>query len=323
MKTRSDSFASSPSSLDAIFRRAMRRVRANAANLIKGPALAGAMVLSGPSLIGCAAEDLPDVGQDDDAAWMHDEGQRNTDMVSYTGDYWVSCRNQNPRFGCTSYDVFIKLRVRPVAGADLAWKRVGVEYRLPTTGEQRTAVGYYSTTWGNGDEEWHVAINVPAWQDLFTFTAWYQDGAAHTYYDDNSGEYHVINGDSDVNQVVRAEPWIGTVAIDASGVKGTLFLQLADLDYDKEVRLVATVDGWNTVLEFGMGQPGETNRWHWSEDLWGGYERWAIDLDIPGDYQELKYAILYRHGVVNGARSYEFWDNNHGFDHSVRREVIE
>mgnify|MGYP000246461066 CR=1 FL=1 len=32
-------------------------------------------------------------------------------------------------------------------------------------------------------------------EDLFTFTAWYQDGAMGTYYDDNHGEYHVVDND--------------------------------------------------------------------------------------------------------------------------------
>ena len=297
----------------------MRRVRSNASSLLKGPALAGAMVLTSPSMFGCDAADMPTVGSDDDYAWMNDEGQRNTEMVSYLGDYWVSCRNQNPRFGCTSYDIFVKLRVKPVAGADLYWKRVGVEYRSPITGEEKTAVGYYVGNHGNGDEEWHVAVNVPSWQDFFTFTAWYQDGAAHTYYDDNAGEFHVINGDSDTHQLVRAEPWISTVEVNDAGVSGTIFMQLADLDFDKEVKLIATTDGWNSVHEFGMGEPGTSNVWYWTEDLGGNYERWAIDIDIPGDYQALEYAILYRHGVVNNAIPYEFWANNNGHNYIVRR----
>ncbi len=313
---------SSPNALDAIFRRAMRRVRGSATSLLTGPALAGAMILSSPNLLGCVAEDQPDIGTDDDASWMQDEGQRNPDMVSYQHDYWTSCRNMNPRFGCTDYDVFIKVRVRPVQGADLDWKRVGVQYRYPITGEEHTAVGYYFTTYDNGDEEWHVPVNVPLWLNLFTFTAWYQDGAAHTYYDDNNGEYHVINADDESYHVVRAEPWRSTVEVTDSGVSGTLFTQLLDLDYDKQVKLVATVDGWNTVLEFDMGAPGDSNRWYWVEDL-GGFERWAIDLDIPGNHQALQYAILYRHGVVNGAWPYDFWDNNHGHDFIVNHQTVE
>ena len=305
--------------LEAVFYRALRRVRGSAAAVLKGPALAGAMALTGPNLLGCTADmAFPAVSQGEDYAWMQEEGQRNTEMVSYLGGYWSECRNHNPRFGCSTYDIFVKLRVRPVASADLYWKRVGIEYRNPTTGSEKTAVGYYFASYDNGDEEWHVPVNVATWEDLFTFTAWYQDGALGTYYDDNNGEYHVINND-DSNQVVRTEPWLDSAILDESGVHGALSVQVADLDFDKQVALVATVDGWETVLELGMGAPGDRNAFYWVADLSGGRERWAIDLDLPGDYQAFEYAVRYRHGVVNGATPYDFWANNLGHNYSLQR----
>jgi hypothetical protein len=139
-----------------------------------------------------------------------------------------------------------------------------------------------------------------------------------TYYDDNNGEYHVVDND-DANQVISHGPWLSSVALDDTGVSGQLTAIVADLDYDKDVALVATVDGWQTVLEFDMGAAGEENKFYWVEDLAGGRERWAIDLDIAGDYQELEYAIVYRHGVVNGATTYEFWANNNGHNYLVHR----
>lgn len=314
--------ASKNEDLEAVFYRALRRVCDNATAVLKGPALAGAMALSGPSLLGCTMDaPFPAVSQGEDYAWMHEEGQRNTEMVSYLGGFWSECRNQNPRFGCSTYDIFVKLRVRPVSGADLYWKRVGIEYRNPSSGAEKTAIGYYFATYENGDEEWHVPVNVPSWEDLFTFSAWYQDGAMGTYYDDNNGEYHVVDND-DVNQVIRTEPWYDTVEVGDTGVRGIISAQLADLDFDKQVVLVATVDGWANVLELGMGAPGDKNRFYWVEDVLGGRERWAIELDIPGDFQELEYAILYRHGVVNGATSYDFWANNNGHNYKVQRTPL-
>ena len=64
---------------------------------------------------------------------------------------------------------------------------------------------------------------------------------------------------------------------------------------------------------------GQANRWYWVEDFpWSaGRERWQIDVDLPGGAARFEYAVVYRHGVVNGARTYEFWDNNFGANYAV------
>jgi len=284
-----------------------------------GPAFAGgAALLQLPAQAGCV--DGTTVDAIEQADWAQYEGQRNTDLVSYTGDSWSICRQPNTRFGCGSLDLVVKLRVRPVAGADLAWKRIGAVYKSPADNLERTAVGYYVTTWGNGDEEWHVPMPVQSWQTTVTFDAWYQDGAGETWFDDNQGELHVVNTGPSYD-VVRVEPWTSTVVVGDAGVQGSLTLQLTDLDYDKQVAIVATKDGWNTVIELGLGAPGETNRWYFVEEFpWSqGRERWQIDLDLPGAADAFEYAVVYRHGVVNGARVYEFWDNNFGSNFRVER----
>jgi len=38
-------------------------------------------------------------------------------------------------------------------------------------------------------------------------------------------------------------------------------------------------------------------------------------LDLPGPADRFEYAVLYRHGVVTPARTYDFWDNNGGLNH--------
>ena len=126
-------------------------------------------------------------------SWSTDEGQRNTAMVSYLGGYWSTCKFPNTRFGCGSYEVFVKVRVKPVAGVDLNWKKVGISYRAPWETYERTAVGSYFTTHANGDEEWHVPVSQSLSPAPFVFDVWYQDGGGHTYVDDNQGELHVIN----------------------------------------------------------------------------------------------------------------------------------
>jgi hypothetical protein len=301
---------------DDLFARMLAHVRRRTSAALRAPTLAAGLALTTPALIGCNL-DLPTLGVEQQADWAHYEGQRRTDMVSYTGHDWSACRNPNSRFGCGSYDMFVALRVKPVAGADLAWKRVGVVYRTPYDQTERTALGYYVGTHPDGHEEWHVAVNVPTFQDVLIFNAWYQDGAANTYYDDNEGEFHVSARSP--HMVARLEPWSSSVVVRDSGVHGSLSLQLTDLDYDKEIKLIATTDDWATVIELEMGVPGDLNAWYWAEDYWGGRERWQIDLALPGDFARFRYAVVYAHGVVNGARRYEFWDNNWGADYLVER----
>jgi hypothetical protein len=304
---------------DDVFSRMLSHVRRRTASALRAPGLAAGLALATPVMAGCHL-DVAELGVVQQHDWAQYEGQRRTDMVSYTGDSWSTCRNVNTRFGCGTYDMFVALRVKPVANADLAWKRVGVVHRTADDPQERTSLGYYVGTHGDGYEEWHVAVNVPAWQDVLIFNAWYQDGAANTYYDDNQGELHVSARNA--RAVARIEPWRTDVAVTGAGVHGSVSLQLVDIDYDKEVLMVATTDDWETVIELGMGQPGDQNAWYWAEDYWGGRERWQIDLDLPGDIERFRYAVLYAHGVVNDARRYEFWDNNWGADYLVERAPI-
>lgn len=263
-----------------------------------GAALAGGAVLVQlPSLTACV-DPVADDHSVEQTDWAQYEGIRNTDLVSYTGDWWGECTSPNTRFGCGGISIHLKLRVRPVAGADLAWKRVGVVYHMPQEPSERTAIGEYYTTWANGDEEWHVTVTVPAYETTVLFDAWYQDGTGHTWVDDNQGELHVVNDGPD-NQVVRVEPWNTTPQ--------TISVQVEDLDYDKQVVVRGTVDGWQTQFDVPA---------YYVETLAIGRERWHADITLaPG--QTLEYAVVYRHGVVNGAREYEFWDNNFHQNYTV------
>jgi hypothetical protein len=308
---------SSPTHLEKLFARALSRARVRTGVLVGGPAMAGAMALGG--VAGCV--DMPEVGSQEQTDWVQYEGQRNTDMVSYVGQFWAECANPNTRFGCGTVDVFVKLRVKPVQGASLDYKEVGVVTSNPFDNEEKTAYGYYFSTWDNGDEEWHVRVSVPSWRDFFTFNAFYRDGAGHTFYDDNRGELHVVNAGPD-QQIVRVNTYNNTAEITPGGLSGKISVRVADLDFDKKLRMVATVDGWQNVLEFGQGLPGEKNVWYWVQDVYGG-ELWEIDLDLSGDIDVFEYAVQYQHGVVNDATAYGFWANNNGYNYRIERPVVD
>lgn len=280
-----------------------------------GGALTGTVLLTLPQLTACLDQG-PHASVVESSEWAQYEGTRDTRMVSYSGEYWTDCANPNTRFGCGATAIHLKLRVQPVAHADLEWKRVGIVYHLVGDSNDYTVLGSYVATLGDGSEEWHVTAVVPQWQNVILFDAWYQDGHGHTWIDDNQGELHAINA-GPAYRVVRVEPWLNTVAINGDGVHGRISAQLADLDYDKDVELVATKDGWQTVLRFGMGAPGDKNGWYWAEDLGSASERWQIDLELPGPADRFEYALLYRHGVVNNARPYDFWDNNNEQNYAI------
>lgn len=286
-----------------------------------GAALGGGVMLTLPAA--ACVEPSPDLGTLESYDWAQFEGQRDTRMVKFTGEWSWSCTN-NTRFGCGSVLVHAIVQVRPVEHADLAWKRVGVVYRTPDDRTDRTAIGSYSRTLDDGNEEWRVSFLAPSADSVIVFDAWYQDGAGKTWVDDNQGEFHVINP-GPAYQIVRVEPWLVDVAVGEHGVTGRISIQIADLDYDKQLELVATKDNWQTVLYLGMGAQGETNKLYWVEDFpyAPGRERWQIELDLPGGTDHFEYAVVYRHGVVNGARTYEFWDNNDGRNYRVEGPVLQ
>lgn len=310
------------------FEAALGALKRSTGVLVRTGAMASMLVLGpGAGFVACALDDgrtpsgpvLPDGISAD--GWLDSEGVRDTSMVSYLDSSWHEYRDCNNRGGCMSIAVFLKVRVQPVAGARLEDKRVGVVYSS-MGGEPQTAVGHYFTTYDNGDEEWHVQVDRRAAEPgVLRFDVWYQDGRGNTYYDDNNGEAHVeaYHGHQSVIYHYWRGPDADEVTVGEDGVRGRVELVLADIDFDKDVRIVWTTDGWATVNELGMGVPGTTNALYWVEDLWHGYERWAVDLDIEGPASRFEYAAVYRHGVVNGARSYEFWDNNGGRNHIVER----
>src|SRR5690606_22819410 len=101
------------------------------------------------------------------------------------------------------------------------------------------------------------------WQNIIAFNAWYQDGASHTYFDDNGGDLHpvTIGGTAAaVQQVYNPQG----IVVDDTGVHGKIALRVADLDYEKEVAMVWTTDGWATESWFTTGEGA--NAWHWAHD---------------------------------------------------------
>jgi hypothetical protein len=310
---RAQDMSESPSTL---FEAALARLRRRSA------AVGGTVILTLPA-VGACVEPSPDLSAVESFDWAQYEGQRDTRMVQFTGVWTASCQ-YNSRFGCGAQLINLSVRVKPAEHADINWKRVGIVYRSPDDLTERTALGNYVTTYDNGDEEWRVSFSAPGTQPVIVFDAWYQDGAGKTWIDDNQGELHVINTGPGYT-IVRVEPWLNTVAVGTTGVSGKISLQLADLDYDKQLEVVATKDNWQTTLHFGMGSSGETNKLYWVEDFpySPGRERWQIDLDLPGGADAFEYAVVYRHGIVNGARTYEFWDNNFGSNYRVTPAVVQ
>lgn len=287
----------------------------------RGAAFGSGVLLTLPAA--ACIEPSPDLSAVESFDWAQYEGQRDTRMVKFTGQWSSSC-TYNTRFGCGSVLLEALVRVQPVEHADLAWKRVGVVYRTLNDPTERTAIGSYGRTLDNGDEEWRVSFLASSSEPVVVFDAWYQDGNGKTWIDDNQGELHVINA-GPAYQVVRVEPWLNTVAVDGSGVRGRISVQLADLDYDKQLELVATKDNWQTTLRFGIGAAADKNKLYWVEDFpyAPGRERWQIDVELTGGTDHFEYALVYRHGVVNGARTYEFWDNNGGGNYRVEAAILQ
>lgn len=283
--------------------------------------LLGAATISGAQgLTACAGETEQQPGDegyspgDGKADWAQAQGKRDTSMVAYAQDYFTNRINACPfsRFPCEQIDVYVKVLIKPVADSNLDFKRVGVVYHDPQYGEN-TATGSFFAMRPDGREEWHVRVSRRSWEsNVFTINAWYQDGAGNSYFDDNNGEFYPVEAKAGS---IIVHNWQETnIDVGTSGVQGKISLSVLDLDYDKELAMVWTTDGWATANWFGMGDAGETNKWHWVKDYYNGVDNWEMNLDIPGAAERFEYALVYRHGVVNGAKKYEFWENNGGYN---------
>ncbi len=320
--------AASPSFVAAL-EKVIGQLDGRIVRLVRTGAVAAVLAVSAPFALGCnpapeIADSEEEVGESEQAIlgggqadWAQQQGQHNPTMVSYYGEKWWNYTDCGSRSGCQGVDLYIKLRVKPVAGANLSQKRVGVVYRVPGTTNPVTLTGNYFTTWGNGDEEWHVKVPLRSWQNVVSFNAWYQDGKGNTFFEDNKGELHAIAIGTSAAAIQHW--WGGTnVAVTGYGVSGKISCRLADIDWDKSVAMVWTTDDWQTTnwMETGNG----TNQWHWAEDQGTDYELWEVDVDIPGSFQNFQYAVVYKHGIVNGAAVYEFWNNNGGSNWVVVRQ---
>jgi hypothetical protein len=314
----------------------MRRFRSSG-ELVRGAAAAGAIVLaSGQVLSGCATEVVgaaeAELINSNIRSWAQERGTRNTHMVRYDQKYWTQVTGCGFRGGCTDYEFFIQLFVQPVPGANLDDKKVGVVYRLPGYRAPQTATGHYVRTFDDGREEWHVPVRVRSWDgSILTFDAWYEDGTWYydgaagewrkrTWFDDNGGDLYpaAVGPWSIVSRWWTPE---GQVTVGQDGVQGILDFRVANLDWDKELAMVWTTDGWQTTNWSGIGSgPNQFRFVNPLEPVIDGqhdFEHWRIELDIPEPTQRFEYAIVYRHGFAEGATQSEVWDNNGGRNYVI------
>ena len=240
--------------------------------------------------------------------WAQNLGVHDPSKVSYHNEFWRDLSNCNTRFGCLSITVFVKVKVRPIVGADLAYKKVGAVYREINQDNPITANGFYFATLPDGMEEWHVPIKSTAHAGTFTFNVWYEDGKGGRFYDDNKGELWALRWQDDLSDYTTlSQDFAGTSAVfKATGVSGTLSFTVEDLDYDKELRLVYSTDDWATSHTLGMGAATDKNSLHWVSNVSRDFERWQVSLDLPGAFTSFRYKLIYKHGVVGGAQPVEF-----------------
>lgn len=249
------------------------------------------------SNVGAQNQNVIAFGQAD---WVQVRGRRDTSQVHFYQEFWRDTSGCNSRFGCRSITVFVKLRVKPAFSADLSKKKVGVIFREAGKADPITTVGNYFTTHGDGYEEWHVPIKSESFRGTFLFTAFYENGAGGTFFDDNEGKRHALSWQAN-DWLTVAQDWASTTAVfDATGVSGPLAFTVQDLDYNKVLKLVYTTDGWATSHELGMGPAGTKNVLAWKSDIDQDFERWEADLDLPGSFTAFQGKIIYRHGTGGG-----------------------
>jgi hypothetical protein len=79
-----------------------------------------------------------------------------------------------------------------------------------------------------------------------------------------------------------------------------------DLDFDKVLKLTYSTDGGVTWKDLTMGAAGSKNQLSWKGDIDQDFERWEVDLDLPGSFSSFQYKLIYRHGTGGGVSPAEF-----------------
>ena len=72
------------------------------------------------------------------------------------------------------------------------------------------------------------------------------------------------------------------------------------------LKLVYSTDGWVTTKELPMGSPGTANQLSWKSDIDQDFERWEVNLDLPGSFSSFQFKLIYRHGTGGGITPAEF-----------------
>jgi hypothetical protein len=251
---------------------------------------------------------------------LRDKGRRAPDIVHYLQSFWIDSRSRKAPGAMHEVDVFLRVGVRRPQGVDAEGRRAGVVYKLLGSADRHVQEGVFARKLESGEEEWQVRLCLHETSPgVVPFFVWYDDGRGQVYYDDNARQLHVVVWKEGF-EVVRHEFESTTLEVTDAGVRGTLSVLLADLEYDKEVGLVWTTDGWKTHQEFGTGE-APIHAWHWVRDAFEGFQQWQIALDLPGSFEAFEYAIVYRHGAVEGATRFEFWADNGHRNFVVRRNA--
>lgn len=145
----------------------------------------------------------------------------------------------------------------------------------------------------------------------------YQLAVAHTANGqtvwDNGGGFgldHVLASDIGGSVPVYAGPpalldgpvELAYVAWDATSRQARGQLVLANLAYAKEVALVYSTDGWQTVHEAAAA---------FDRSSWDDLEYWAFSVAVEPGAGDLRFAVRYR------AAGQTYWDNNLGRNYQV------
>ncbi len=179
-------------------------------------------------------------------------------------------------------------------------KNVTIHYSFDGIDWYDCAAEYYKPTWGNR-EAWKFTTpgKYPGYRGTVTvhFAIKYEVNG-QTYWDNNDKQnYSVAAG---YYTPTYFDFGVGGIANELSysydgGVKG--YLQLKDLAYEKDVKVIYTTDNWSTTNEV----QAEYVR---TSEIKNYVQQWGFD--IPTDSADLKYKLSY---TVNGVT---YVDDNFG-----------
>jgi hypothetical protein len=259
--------------------------------------LALLLIAAGVALTACSATEVADLnGQ----AAVETTGLGSENVKLIRAKSFI-----HTKYGMSQYDRSFEIRVKNLSYE----KEVGVRHQL-TNGTWTNIPASYFTSTADGYEIWKTANSSYYGSQMGSEYVVYATQNGQTSWDNNGGQnYSLLNGDG-----VQLGSGVGVLQSSFSYYSGRayFYLDVANIAYNKEVKIVYTTDNWNSSdVVYAYYNSGYAYGYAYVQSPnQAGFERWSASVAVS-DANNFQYFIEYN------ANGQVYYDNNYGANYKL------